>query len=405
MADFIENNFDAVADAACQAMQALLDQPDVEIVDQHEFFLNRFSELAATEQRFEQLGEMARSVASLLNGKSGLYLDRRTYLQILAVGPKFIEALNPLTQKVDARRYRENSLVAAVTPTSSNLSKEVLVLTNSDGFWGLLNTVSLYDGFVPRRLRVLDGLIQKKQENPPAAIILDIDLMTDQAALNILAELRRTYYPTSHLFILGEIANFDARLLAVRIGATRYFSKPPDVRRIVSVLKGVTIKEPTEPFRVMLVDDDKSMARIYEKALSKAGFSTHLITNPLDAMQSITAFKPDLIVTDLLMSGCNGLEFLSVIRQDDSLLDIPVVVMTSDNDPARKIEALNLGADNYLVKPVAMPLLIATITAHAKKSRRLKRNRFNLHDVIARLKTGKCATCGEAPLRDLRKSI
>jgi DNA-binding response OmpR family regulator len=399
MADFIENDFNAVADAACQAMQELLNQPGIEINDQHEFLLNKFSEVAATDQRLKQLGEVARSVALLLTGKSGLYLDQRTYLQILAVGPKFIEALNPSTQKLGV--CQGNSLVAPVTPTSSSLSKEVLVLTDSDGFWGLLNTVSLYDGFIPRRIRVLDGALQKRQENPPVAIILDMDLVTDQAALNNLAQLRQSYYPTSHLFILGDIANFDARLLAVRIGATRFFPKPPDVRRIVSVLKGVTIREPSQSFRVMLVDDDKSMASVYEKALSKAGFATNLNTNPLDALQSIAAFKPDLIITDLLMGGCNGLEFLSVIRQDDSLLDTPVVVVTSDNDPERKIEALHLGADNYLVKPVALPLLIATITAHAKKSRRLKRNRYNLHDVIARLKKGKCATCGEAPLRDL----
>lgn len=388
---------DSWCEAACKTLEELLNNPDIQISDQHETVLDRFSEMAATDPRLHQLGEIARSISALLHGRSGLFLDHRTYIQILAIAPSFIQRINPDYEPFETSQAAP--LVTPVTPSEHSESKKVLILTNANAFWILLSTAAQQEGFVCQRISRLDRLALP---DSPAAIIIDFDLMSDQESTpDGLSTLRRSYKNPPHLFILGEVGNFDARLFAVRMGATRFFAKPLDARRIISVLKGVTAKEPSLPFRVMLVDDDKSMAPIYENALSKAGFSSRLIANPLSAISVIKDFEPDVIVTDVLMSGCNGLELLSMIRQDDALLETPVIFMTSINDPKRQIEALVLGADDYLVKPVSLPLLTATVMAYAQKSRRLRRTRSDLHGVFVRLKKGECATCGKGPVREL----
>jgi PleD family two-component response regulator len=171
----------------------------------------------------------------------------------------------------------------------------------------------------------------------------------------------------------------------VRLGATRFLPQPVDTGRLVAILKGVTRQTPPQPFRVVIVEDDVFLGEVYREGLSDAGIEVCVIGNPLLAPAEIRRFEPDVIVSDLFMPGCNGFELLSLLRQDDGLADTPILILSSEPDVGRHMEALALGADDFLTKPVDMELLIAAVTARARRARQLKRSRSEYRRLLQRM--------------------
>ena len=394
MGELDKRRLEVVSRAACEAMKRLLDQPENEIRDLQIGVLHLFADTAVGNPRLAQVGEVARSVATLLETKIGHYIDEQTYVQLLAVGPRLIKSLSSLEQQSDI--YLKAPLVPNQSARPQAASHEILVFTGSDSFWVLLEAASQEAGYSARRLAGLLALNQIDAANPPVAIIIDIDpldeLITSREALQAIKHARLS---TAQLLVLGDTTNFTMRLHAVRLGATRYLPKPVEIQKIFDVINGISARLPLVPYRVLIVDDDRVMAPIHQRALENAGLETRLLNDPLLAFGVIHEFEPDVIVTDLLMTGCNGFEFVSVIRQDDRLIDTPIILLTADADPERRIEALNLGANDYLGKPVSLPRLAAMITAHARQSRRLKRTRDAFHQITMTMQSGQLFACAD----------
>ncbi|MDQ5904601.1 MAG: hypothetical protein QG672_2195, partial [Pseudomonadota bacterium] len=138
--------------------------------------------------------------------------------------------------------------------------------------------------------------------------------------------------------------------------------------------------------RVFMVEDDPFLGEVYREGLTDAGIETEVANDPLLAPERIAAFEPDLIISDIFMPGCNGLELLALLRQDDALADTPIMLLSSDPEIERRLEALNLGADDFITKPVDMSLLIAAVVAHAKRARMLKRSRSEYRRIVQRMR-------------------
>ncbi len=131
-----------------------------------------------------------------------------------------------------------------------------------------------------------------------------------------------------------------------------------------------------------MVEDDPFLGEVYREGLSEAGIETEVINDPLQAPARIAEFQPDLVISDIFMPGCNGLELLALLRQDDALADTPILLLSSDPEVDRRLEALNLGADDFLTKPVDMSLLVAVVSGHAKRARMLKRSRSEYRRIL-----------------------
>jgi signal transduction histidine kinase len=112
--------------------------------------------------------------------------------------------------------------------------------------------------------------------------------------------------------------------------------------------------------------------------LREAGLETHACNGSLGAARAVAEFRPDVIVTDVYMPGCNGFELAALLRQDEALSDTPILFLSSETDIQRQMAALDLGADDFLTKPVQMGVLVAAVVARAKRARMLKRIRREL---------------------------
>jgi diguanylate cyclase len=106
-------------------------------------------------------------------------------------------------------------------------------------------------------------------------------------------------------------------------------------------------------FTVMLVDDDPMMVEIVQTFLEEAGYSNFVTTNePEQAMQLAREQRPDVFLLDLMMPKVSGFDILAEVRNDPALRYTPVIILTAESDSPAKLRALELGATDFLLKPV-----------------------------------------------------
>ena len=108
--------------------------------------------------------------------------------------------------------------------------------------------------------------------------------------------------------------------------------------------------------RVMLVDDSKTIRRIQRSILEQLGYTEiEEACDGQDALSRVAAFQPTLILLDWNMPNMDGLTFLKNFRQKDTAT--PVIMVTTESEKTRVIEAIRAGVNNYVVKPFTPDLL------------------------------------------------
>ena len=129
--------------------------------------------------------------------------------------------------------------------------------------------------------------------------------------------------------------------------------------------------EPAEPryTKVLIVDDDPAFRRLSTMALEEAGIERIAVSTAKEALQAMqeAKFAPfDLILLDIELPGMKGVELLKLLR--DSGRDIPVVLVTVHEDVGTKVRALDLGADDYVVKPCSFEELVSRMQAVLRRA-------------------------------------
>jgi diguanylate cyclase (GGDEF)-like protein len=104
---------------------------------------------------------------------------------------------------------------------------------------------------------------------------------------------------------------------------------------------------------VMMIDDDQLTLEVIQTFLNEAGYSNIItLSQPEKALETIHTAQPDVVLLDLLMPGVNGFDILRLLRADTELRYIPVIMLTAASDADTKLQALELGAADFLAKPV-----------------------------------------------------
>jgi PleD family two-component response regulator/EAL domain-containing protein (putative c-di-GMP-specific phosphodiesterase class I) len=129
------------------------------------------------------------------------------------------------------------------------------------------------------------------------------------------------------------------------------------------------------PYRVLIVEDDISQALFAESILMGAGMQAAVVLATTEVMAAMERFRPELVLMDLHMPGMDGTELTTMIRRHEAFAHVPVVFLTGDTDPERHLQALEVGADDFLAKPVPPRHLIAAVQSRVKRARMLQRQR------------------------------
>ena len=102
--------------------------------------------------------------------------------------------------------------------------------------------------------------------------------------------------------------------------------------------------------KILLVEDDDALAAVYETRLDAEGFSVKRVANGEEALATAMAYKPDLILLDVMMPKVSGFDVLDILRNTPETTNIKVVMLTALSQDSDKERAESLGVDDYLVK-------------------------------------------------------
>ena len=123
-----------------------------------------------------------------------------------------------------------------------------------------------------------------------------------------------------------------------------------------------------EVMKILLVEDDKGIARFVKKGLSENAFSVDLVSDGEEGLRSVLRDHYDLIILDILLPKMDGLEILKRLRE--RAIQTPVVFLTAKDSESDIVHGLNLGADDYLTKPFSFNELLARIHALLRRGKR-----------------------------------
>jgi two-component system chemotaxis response regulator CheY len=108
--------------------------------------------------------------------------------------------------------------------------------------------------------------------------------------------------------------------------------------------------------KILLIDDSKTMRNIQKSVLTQLGYSTiEEACDGQDGLSKVAAFAPDLILVDWNMPNMNGLDFVKAFRGTNKAT--PVIMVTTESEKSRVIEAIKAGVNNYVIKPFTPDLL------------------------------------------------
>ncbi len=123
------------------------------------------------------------------------------------------------------------------------------------------------------------------------------------------------------------------------------------------------------PPKVAVIEDDRDLTGLLQYALEQEGFEFSCIHDGLAATDFCQRVRPDAIVLDVMLPGMDGFSICKELRQDPALRDVPVVFLTARSEEADRLRGLEIGGDDYVVKPFSVRELVARLKLRLRSSK------------------------------------
>lgn len=117
----------------------------------------------------------------------------------------------------------------------------------------------------------------------------------------------------------------------------------------------------SNPRKVLIVDDEPNIVTALEFLLRRSGYDVQLATNGAEALQQVDAYRPDLVLLDVMMPVKSGYEVCQTLRERPDLAHMKIVMLSAKGSEAEVNKGLSLGADLYITKPFSTQELVSTI--------------------------------------------
>jgi diguanylate cyclase (GGDEF)-like protein len=250
---------------------------------------------------------------------------------------------------------------------------EVLLLQPDQQLAKELHRQISHFGYVVRIVDDYESLLGAVAKSKPYGIIIDDELVATGALTSEhAAELRQHIGQRLPLIFLGKHGDVESRLAAARAGADVYLVKPVDFHELVDQLDRIDTDDAPEPYHIIVVEDSATQATYNSAILKKAGMIATVVSDPMRVLDVMCENTADLVLMDMYMPGCNGMELAKVIRQVPRHASIPIVYLSAEMELNRQLDALSLGGDDFLTKPINPMHLIRSISIRAERARSLR---------------------------------
>ncbi len=229
----------------------------------------------------------------------------------------------------------------------------------------------------------------------PDVILLDVD-MPELNGFQVTERLKANLATADiQIIMVTGLGSIEDRVRGLEAGADDFLAKPFNLdEMLVRVRSLARLKElqdrlakkeaecPEKTGRrarrssplVLVVEDDERIVRICENVLGAGNYQTIDAGDAETGLRFLAEETPDLIVLDLMLPGMEGLEFLAKVRENPATVSVPVIIVSALDDLRTKVKGLQMGADDYLVKPISSLELLARVRANLRK-----------HEIVRRL--------------------
>jgi diguanylate cyclase (GGDEF)-like protein len=230
------------------------------------------------------------------------------------------------------------------------------------------------------RVKVLHDSLAIQQsllQEMPCALIVDIILPEgNNAGIDAIKKIRSDYksiLPTNiPIIFISCRVDVEARLAAVKAGGSAYLTKPLDIGNLIEWLDKLVNRQAEEPYQILIVDDDKEVARHHALILENAGMLTTICHEPAQVLKQMENRNIDLVLMDLYMPDYQGNELASVIRQIDAYTAIPIIFLSTEHSSELQVQALLQGGDDFLIKPIRPETLVKMVTYRVMRFQKLR---------------------------------
>ena len=312
---------------------------------------------------FSLLSDVARSLEEYLKqlaqAKTILSEDQCNQIHVLLCELHQVAMHRDAAESIHVARPAQNAVG----------SRRIFVVEDNRTLADSLKVQLSYFGYEVSVFNKLADFRLAMQGNPDVVVVMDISFLEGSRsgihAINEIQQMRTTLLPVIFLTSHDEL---EMRLDAVRVGGIAYLSKPVNIGTLLDRLDALTSPLPPAPYRVLVVDDSEALTAYYAAILEQAGMAVKVVNNPLGVMAPLLEFAPDLILLDIYMPECNGMELAKVIRQLDAFVSIPIVFLSAEGNLDKQLIAMGLGADDFLTKPIQPQHLISSVTSRIQRS-------------------------------------
>jgi diguanylate cyclase (GGDEF)-like protein len=186
-------------------------------------------------------------------------------------------------------------------------------------------------------------------------------------------ELERAPEPAARVRVaLLPSESFHDRLAAARAGAGTVLVEPVDEETLVEALEDLRGGASRRPPRLVVVDDDAAVAEELARILELEGMESICVTDPTEVLDVVREHRPDVLLTDLHMPHCDGFELATIVRQDPSLIFLPVVFMSADGREIMQRKARRHDGDAFVLKHEPLDAFVDLIRTKTRRGRALE---------------------------------
>jgi len=276
---------------------------------------------------------------------------------------------------------RANAENAVFSPSTNSVSPKkeenrwiVLVEDHPEETEALVSELSHF-GYSVLAIKEFKALHDAVKTRSPLAVILDLDMTfigDSEEQTDVASEISFFSKRDIPVFVISERNDLTPRLESVRGGAKGYFTKPIEPNKIVDKLDELRTDPILEPYRILIVEENVEAVAKFASSLHQAGMITLGLTNPMKVLETLAQFNPDLILMNVQLPNCNGMELAAVIRQQAAYMATPILFLSDKTDPESQLQAIRMGGDDLLPKPADMKWLAPAVMSRVERLRFLR---------------------------------
>ncbi len=219
---------------------------------------------------------------------------------------------------------------------------------------------------------VKDGVRTISKFNPEIIFIEENQPDIDASKLiNLLSASKNT--KNICVVVMSDGYDKDTRLNGLKSGVYDFMYKPytgEEMKNLADSVRSFSDDvTDTKSGRVLVVEDSRIVCMVYEEIFTRLGYTFQIESDSTRAVDTIRAFRPDLILMDANMPDLDGFELTEMIRRDRELRSVRIIMVTSDTKKKSTVKALKLGVNDFLTKPFDEEVLIARMSTHLNGKR------------------------------------